>query len=419
MKTLKRLFYLLIMISLISGGVWYWFFKAKDVQYVYRTQPVTRGAITSTISATGKVNAVEIVDVGTQVSGTIKELYVDYNSKVEKGQLIALLDPAVLQSQVDGYKANLAAAQAGVLSAKASVADAERSYKRNKELWGRNLIAKSELDAAETKLALSRAALAETNAKVLQAQASLKQYNTNLNYTRIVSPLDSVIVSRKVEMGQTVAASLSAPTLFTIARDLTQMQIEASIDEADIGRIKEGQTALCKFDSWPKMNFNGKVVQIRLAPVTVSNVVTYTVIIKVDNSELKLMPGMTANVSVITEHRDNVLKIPAAALRFTPPSDVAAAFDPEKAQASAPSSSPMGMMPFPPRTGAGNKGNSQQVVWLVEKGKLVGKIPVGEQGVSDRSWVEVLGNEFKEGQELAVSFAKEETGSAAAFTGTK
>ena len=243
----------------IAWGVWYGYFRDGGTEYVYRTQPVTRGSISATVSATGSVNPVEMVDVGTQVSGTIKEIYVDYNSRVTKGQLVAMLDTDMLQSRVDEVKASLALAQARVTSAKASAADADRTFRRNKELWSRNLIARSELDAAETKLSLARASLAEHNAQVVQAKASLKQAETSLGYARIVSPVDGVVIARKVDVGQTVAASLQTPTLFSIARDLTRMQIEASVDEADIGRIAEGQKAICRFDAWPDTTFEGTV----------------------------------------------------------------------------------------------------------------------------------------------------------------
>ena len=407
MKASKKSFFLLIAVCIIGVASWYRFYPASEVEYLYRTQPVTRGSITATISATGKVSAVEMIDVGTQVSGTIKELYVDYNSRVKRGQLIALLDPEVLHAKLEGDAASLTVAQAALSGSKASLADAERAYQRNKELWERKLIAKSEMDTAETKLKLAEATLAEASAKVRQARASLKQSTTNLNYTRIVSPVDGVIISKKVNVGQTVAASLSAPTLFTIARDLTQMQIEANIDEADIGRVRKGQRAECKFDSWPKLTFDGTVVQVRLDPVTVSNVVTYTVILKVDNSGLKLLPGMTANISVITEQRDNVLKIPAAALRFTPPADILAKFEPTKGAKSAQNTSPLGSMPFPQRSGSkGSKSRETPTVWLVADGKLKERLPVGEMGVSDRTWVEVIGDKLKEGDELALSYSR-------------
>ena len=390
----------------IAWGVWYVYFRDGGAEYVYRTQPVTRGSISATVSATGSVNPVEMVDVGTQVSGTLKEIYVDYNSRVTKGQLVATLDTDMLQSRVDEVKASLALAQARVTSAKASAADADRTFKRNKELWSRNLIARSELDAAETKLSLARASLAENNAQVVQAKASLKQAETSLGYARIVSPVDGVVIARKVDVGQTVAASLQTPTLFSIARDLTRMQIEASVDEADIGRIAEGQRAICRFDAWPDTTFEGTVTQVRLKSTVVSNVVTYTVIIRVDNSELKLKPSMTANVTIVTEEKKDVLKVPAAALRFTPPGDVLAAFaaasgtEQEEGEGSI-----MGLPPMRRRNGNRSDDEDEPVVWVVEDGKIVGSVPVGEQGISDRTWVEVSDSQLKEGQELAVSFS--------------
>lgn len=390
----------------IAWGVWYGFFRDEGTEYVYRTQPVTRGSISATVSATGSVNPVEMVDVGTQVSGTIKEIYVDYNSRVTKGQLVAMLDTDMLQSRIEEAKASLALAQARTTSARASVTDADRTFKRNKELWERDLIARSELDAAETKLSLARASLAENNAQVVQAKASLKQAETSLGYARIVSPVDGVVIARKVDVGQTVAASLQTPTLFSIARDLTRMQIEASVDEADIGRIAEGQRAICRFDAWPDTTFEGTVTQVRLKSTVVSNVVTYTVIIRVDNSELKLKPSMTANVTIVTEEKKDALKVPAAALRFTPPGDVLAAFaaasgtEQEEGEGSI-----MGLPPMRRRNGNRSDDEDEPVVWVVEDGKIVGSVPVGEQGISDRTWVEVLNTQLKEGQELAVAFS--------------
>ena len=403
----------------IAWGVWYVYFRDGGAEYVYRTQPVTRGSISATVSATGSVNPVEMVDVGTQVSGTLKEIYVDYNSRVTKGQLVATLDTDMLQSRVDEAKASLALAQARVTSARASAADADRTFKRNKELWSRNLIARSELDTAETKLSLARASLAEHNAQVVQAKASLKQAETSLGYARIVSPVDGVVIARKVDVGQTVAASLQTPTLFSIARDLTRMQIEASVDEADIGRIAEGQKAICRFDAWPDTTFEGTVTQVRLKSTVVSNVVTYTVIIRVDNSELKLKPSMTANVTIVTEEKKDVLRVPAAALRFTPPNDVLAALSAASGaeQEERGSGSIMGLPPMRRRNGNRSDDEDEPVVWVVEGGKLVGSVPVGEQGISDRTWVEVSNTQLEEGQELAVAFSTAGAAGAAVAAG--
>jgi HlyD family secretion protein len=418
-KKAKILFSLLTFA--VAGYAGFQFLSPAEAIYVYRTQPATRGVITSSISATGKVNAVEMVAVGTQVSGTIKELYVDYNSPVQKGQLLALLDPDVLLSKIEENKASLAVAQAGVVKARAEVANAQRSDTRNRELWERKLIAKSDAENAETQLMVARAGLTEASSRVLQAQESLKQAETNLKYTKITSPIDGVVISRQVDVGQTVAASLQTPTLFSIARDLTQMQVEANIDEADIGRIQEGQKAICRFDSWPQDSFEAVVAQKRLSPETISNVVTYVVILKIDNEEGKLMPGMTANISVVTERRDDVLRIPAAALRFTPPAGAVANSANSAGSANRSEGRTGGLLPMPQprrRSGGDDGGrNDEQVVWLVDNGRLAGSVVVEETGVSDRTWVELRGDalsSIREGQELAVAFVLEKPGSASA-----
>jgi HlyD family secretion protein len=411
-----------LMLALIAlGAVAYWGYSKMGAQapsYVYRTQAVTKGTITSTISATGTVNAVEMVEVGTQVSGNIKEIHADFNSAVKKGQLLAVLDPDVLASKVEESKASLTLAKAGASSARAQLDNAARTYNRNKELWDRKLIARSELESAETSHTLAKASLVEANARVTQANESLRQATTNLGYTKIVSPIDGVVISRAVDVGQTVAASLQTPTLFSIAKDLTRMRVEANIDEADIGRISEGQKATCKFDSWPDDAFEAVVAQKRLSPQTVSNVVTYVVILDIENKDKKLMPGMTANISVITEQRDDVLRIPAAALRFTPPADampsaVKRQDDEETAQG--------GLLMMPRRRpGAGNGDRTaSQTVWLVDGGELKGSLEIDETGVNDRTWVEARGTALellREGQELAVAFSKESEGAAAAGT---
>lgn len=416
-KKVKLLATLAVMTAAGYAG-WLYLSPAKTA-YVYRTQAVTRGSITSAISATGTVNAVEMVEVGTQVSGTITEIYVDYNSPVKKGQLLALLDPDVLSSKVDESNANLALAQAGVLRAKANLIEAQRNDARSRELWERKLIAKSEMEATETSLLSAQASLAEENAKVVQARASLKQAQTNLGYTKIVSPVDGVVVSREVEVGQTVAASLQTPTLFSIARDLTNMQVEADIDEADIGRIAEGQSAVCSFDAWPGESFEATVTQKRLNSETISNVVTYKVILKIGNADKKLMPGMTANISVITEKRDDVVRIPAGALRFAPPSDVLAALNSDSASGEK-SSGGLITMPRRPTSNGQSDPNAGKTVWLVKNGKLTGSLVIGNTGISDKTYIEALGEAaeaLEPGQELAISFSKQEAGAAAAGTG--
>ena len=421
MRKIKSLLWIAALVAVGYAG--YWFLSPAETVFIYRTQPVTRGSIVSTVNATGRVNAVEMVDVGTQVSGTISEIFVDFNSPVARGQLLARLDPEFLKSRVEESRAGLALARATAARAQAEADSARRNEARSTELWERRLIARIDMENAQTQLHVARAIAVEANSRVLQAQESLRQAETNLRYTEIISPIDGIVISRQVDVGQTVAASLQAPVLFSIARDLTQMQVEASIDEADIGRVREGQRAVCRFDSWPGEVFEGIVVQRRLNPEIISNVVTYVVILNVDNAENKLMPGMTASVSIETERRDDILKIPAAALRFTPPAEAAASIgQPQTSSTSA--NRPSGLLPIPQRGmgrgGGGNTGGDREegmTVWLVEDGRLIDSMVVNNTGISDRMWVEFRGgpnSRLREGQELAIAFTTEAAGAAMA-----
>jgi HlyD family secretion protein len=379
-------FLVLIAIVALAGGVWYSFFRKRPVSFELRTGRVESGDITATVTASGKLNAVSVIEVGTQVSGTIQELYVDYNSPVREGQLIARLDPAVLRSQLTESQASLEVAEAGVGSASASLIDAERKLKRNRELYARRLIAQSDLEDSETDVLLKRAQLQEARARVTQAKAAVERARANLDYTRITSPVDGVIVSRQVDVGQTVAASFQTPTLFSIARDLTRMQIDTSVDEADIGRVAEGQDAGFTVDAFPEEPFRGRVVQVRIAPATTDNVVTYTVVIHVDNLDLRLKPGMTANVAIETDTRRGVMKIPSAALRFRPPQAL--------------------LDTLPPSVLSGDAENRGGLyagnVWLVRDNRPVRRVFI-RTGVSDGSQVEVVSGDLRIGDELAVA----------------
>ena len=305
---------MVLLIALAAGG-WY-FYQKKENGVQFRTVQVIRGDLRATVTATGTVNAVTTVLVGTQVSGTIKEIFVDFNSPVKKGQLLAQIDPELSQTRVAQARANLQSAEAGVEKATAVLRDANRTFERNRTLWERNYIARSELDTSETSQQSATAQLSVAKAQVGQARAALQQEETNLQYTRILSPVDGVVISRNVDVGQTVAASFQTPTLFSIAQDLTRMQIETNVDEADIGRIRVDQMVQFTVDSYPDNLFPGRVAEVRNAPTTIQNVVTYTVVVKVANPELMLKPGMTANVSIITASEKNVLKVPNAAIRF-------------------------------------------------------------------------------------------------------
>jgi HlyD family secretion protein len=343
----------------------------------FRTAPVTRGVVTASISTTGNLNAVITVQVGSQVSGQVKELFADFNSEVKRGQLIARIDPATFEAKVAQARAELETAEATVLNQRAQVEraradvdnarsalagahaqttksnsallEARRDLERKQDLFRQELIARSDLDtsqsvhdqaaaqlesgraqeqalasgikAAEAQMRVTEAQVKAAEAAVRQKQAALQQSQVDLEYTSIRAPVDGTVISRTVDVGQTVAASLQAPTLFTIAQDLTKMQIDTNVDEADIGRTQVGQRVTFTVDSFPNETFNGQVVQIRKAARTVQNVVTYNVVIAVSNPEQKLLPGMTANVRVITSTRQDVLRVANAALRFRPPGE--------------------------------------------------------------------------------------------------
>ncbi|HXX58756.1 MAG TPA: efflux RND transporter periplasmic adaptor subunit [Thermodesulfovibrionales bacterium] len=370
----KMLIGSLVVLVLAAAG--FLFFRNKGNEPQFRTEKVLRGDIVTTVTATGTVNAVITVLVGTQVSGTIQRLYVDFNSQVKKGQLIAQIDPALFEEQVSQAKANLLSAKANVEKAGATLVDSKRTMERNRELFAKNLIARSDLDTAETNYETSVASVNVAKAAVAQAEAALKNAETNLGYTRIVSPVDGTVVSRNVDVGQTVAASFQTPTLFTIAQDLTKMQIDTSVDEADIGKVKIGEEVEFTVDAYPDITFRGRVGQVRIAPITVQNVVTYDVVITVDNPEFKLKPGMTANVSIIVAEKKDVLKVPNAALRFRPA---------ERTKAKQP-----------------QKGSA---VWIADNGKAK-RVPV-TVGISDGNFTELSGGELREGQEVIVeSLAK-------------
>ena len=336
----------------------------------YRTDPVTRGDVQKTVTATGTVNAVTTVLVGTQVSGTIKALYADFNSRVKKGQIIAQIDPAFFETQLAQARANADRAQAGLQ-------DAERILNQNKTLYARSLVAKNDYEAAETSYASAKAQLA-------QAKAALQAAETNLSYTKIYSPVDGVVISRSVDVGQTVAASFQTPTLFTIAQDLTKMQIDTNVAESDIGVVKVGQDVEFTVDAYPDTTFKGKAWQKRQAPITVQNVVTYDVVVQVDNSDLRLMPGMTANVSIIIETKRGVLRITNAALRFRMtdrPSGGAG-----------------------PGAGAGGGEKKGPSVWVLEQGtpKRIAITP----GITDGVYTEITTGDLKEGQQVIVESLK-------------
>jgi HlyD family secretion protein len=291
------------------------------------TAAVTRGAIVSAIAATGTVEAVTTVEVGSQVTGTIESLGADFNSLVSKGQVLARLDPSLVQSTVEQARANLERASADVDRLRVAQGDAERKLARARDLSARQLIPAAEAEDAIVASQSAASQVRSAEAAVSQARASLRQAQVNLEKTIIASPIDGIVVARSVDVGQTVSASVSAPTLFLIAADMTSMQLKASVDEADLGRIAARQSVRFTVDAYPGDTFHGVVEQVRLNPEVSSNVVTYTAIVSAPNPELKLKPGMTANLTIEVARRDDVLRVPVAALRFRPTPEIMQALE--------------------------------------------------------------------------------------------
>lgn len=302
----KKIKKYLIIIALIAVAVIAFFLipGSKKSAMTLNTSKVERGNISTSITATGTVEPITLVDVGTQVSGVISKIYVDYNSEVKKGEILAELDKSILNSELEN-------AQATLMTRQAELENQQKNYDRQRTLWEKQAISKVDRENAELTYQTAKLAVTSSKAAVLKAR-------TNLGYATIYSTIDGVVISRAVEEGQTVAASFSTPTLFTIANDLTKMRVIANVDEADIGGVVEGQRVSFNVDAYPDDEFEGKVVQVRLEATTTSNVVTYEVVIDAPNPELKLKPGLTANVNIYTMEEKNILSIPSKALRFSP-----------------------------------------------------------------------------------------------------
>jgi HlyD family secretion protein len=451
----RRIIWALVVVlsaGVVTGG--YFYSQSAGSRSPYRMSAVTRGPLTAAISATGTLNAVITVQVGSQVSGNIKDLLVDFNSAVKKGQVIARIDPEMFQAQVNQAKAQVDAAVAAFLNqeatiektradlansraalavahaqtAKAQVAvvDGRRNLARQQELKDKNLIAQADLDAAqvacdsnaaqydanvaqeraqaaavtsaEAQLKVAQAQLENARANVEQNRANLRQNEISLEHTMIVAPVDGVVVSRSVDVGQTVAASLQAPTLFTIAQDLAKMQVDTNVAEADVGRVQVGQRATFTVDAFPGRTFLGEVIQIRKAAQVLQNVVTYDVVVSAPNRDLVLLPTMTANVRIVTDQKDSVLRVPNAALRFRPPGI-------EAEQAQRPGSSgagggrPLGASGGGREQGAARPNRAR--VWVQGPDGKPQQVVV-QVGLSDGTFTEVTGGTLEEGQQLLV-----------------
>ncbi len=433
---MKKLVIGVFAILLLVAGVAYWYFSGStNRRGSYITEPATVGNIRTTISATGSLAALTTVEVGSQISGNILELFADFNARVTAGQLLAQLDPATYEAQVEQAKANLENAiatlktseaqiknlEASMLTAKAeiqvskanirkaevNVEEAERNHRRIKELFGKKLVSASDLDSALTSFESQKASLEGTKAqhesakarimaieaqmeaersqiegakaRIKQMEAQMNIAKINLERTKIFSPIDGVVISREVDVGQTVAASLQAPRLFIIAQDLRAMQIDTAVDEADIGHVKEGQEVSFTVDAYRNKTFKGVVAQVRLSPIENSNVVTYSVMVNVNNDELLLKPGMTANVEIIAANRENVLRIPNKALYF-------------KAT---------GKMAEKQKEIVDELATDTLPIWIKAKRPELRTI---KMGISNDEFIEVVSGEIKEGDQVIIGF---------------
>lgn len=300
---------LLIAILIVLGIL------SKGKKTFYETDELKKCTISQTVEASGTINPVNTVSVGSTVSGLIKEIYVDFNSVVKKGQVLAQIDPAIFEATVKQQQAAIVNAQANLAKLQANADYSRKTFNRYQNLYKRNFISKSDLDQAKSTYQADMAQIAAAKAQIVQAQAQYKTALTNLDYTKITAPVDGMIISRKIDVGQPVAASFQAPELFTIAQDLKKMQIEVNVSEADIGKVEKGQSVIYTLDGYPDSEFYGKVTQVRISPTTVSNVVTYSVIVEVENEDLKLKPGMTANVQIVTKKVKNVYCVSNSALK--------------------------------------------------------------------------------------------------------
>jgi HlyD family secretion protein len=343
--TMKKRAVTLAAVAAVVVALVGWRVARRTAPLAFETVPADRGPVVARVTASGTLSALVTVQVGSQVSGRIQSISVDFNSRVKRGQVIARIDPQLFEAAVEQARANLQAAEGNLRKTQAQAVDADRQAKRQRALADQKLVAVADAETAESTADAARASVGAAEGSVAQARASLNQALVNLGYTSIVAPTDGVVISRNVDVGQTVAASLQVATLFTIAEDLKRMQVDTSVSEADVGKLHADMPATFTVDAFPGERFEGKIRQVRNAATTVQNVVTYDAVIDVDNPELKLRPGMTANVTFVWAERKDALRVPNAALRFRPPDDllpptgkgkggpagVAGAADPKKA----------------------------------------------------------------------------------------
>jgi HlyD family secretion protein len=443
-KAVIGIIVLVIAVGAIVG--WTLLKNEKNGVIKYRQEAITKGDIEAMVITTGTLNPVTTVEVGSQVSGKIANIFVDFNSQVKKGEILAELDRSILEQRVEQNQANYLSALASLEKAKVTLANLQRQYERSLSLFGKDLISFEEKDIAEANYLGAKADLQRAEASVEQAKSQLESSKVDLGYAIIHSPIDGVVISRDVNVGQTVQASFTAPKLFEIANDLSKMQVECSVDEADIGKVKESQEARFTVDAFPEDTFKGIVRQVRYSPTVTQNVVTYTTIVDVDNPALKLRPGMTATISIITGEAKGVLRVPNAALRFTPnlPAEEMAKImkdvqekmlakrkaegqaqgqgagptqqPPQGAAGSGPrmnfTQSGGGAQGLPGTGGGTRSGRRPSMVWYLDKdGKL--NIAFIRPGVTDNAYSEMLRGDLKEGQQVITGLETSEQSASA------
>lgn len=391
---MRRIGLILSVLAVGLGIGGYVFFNGERKAPVrYRTAPVERGQVISVVSATGTINPVVSVQVGTQVSGMVKSLHADFNSQVKAGEIVAVIDPEPFKARREQAASNLDMARASVARARADLAQRKRELSRVEVLLPEQFVSQNDADVAITNYHSAEAQVRVTEAQVKQAEAAVNAADLELKYTVIRSPVEGIVVARNIEVGQTVASSFATPNLFLIALDLTKMQVDTNVSESDIGGMSEGKEAVFTVDAYPGISFTGIVKQVRLAPISVQNVVTYNVVVSVDNADLRLKPGMTANVSIVVAQKDQIIKVPNAALRFVPPKGEGSPRDvggrSSKGEAARPVTTEWRPMVAP------------KIVWKQgENGDLV---PLSVQtGISDGSSTEIISEGLSEGDVIVI-----------------
>jgi HlyD family secretion protein len=435
----KKVIWIIVALVVVTGVILGLtvFKNGKNGEVKYRTETIGRGDIEALVVTSGTLNPLETIDIGAQVSGRIEKLYADFNSPVKQGEIVAELDQEPLQMKIQQNEASYKSRVAALEQAKVNQDTAQKSYERAKSLFAKSLLSVEEMDAAEANYLNAKSSLVSAEASLAQAKTTLDLSKVDLSYAIIRSPVDGVVITRKVNIGQTLQSGFNVPVLFQVATDLTKMKVECSVDESDIGKVKEGQKVRFTVEAYPNEQFNGVVQQVRVSPETVQNVVTYTTIVNVDNPEKKLLPGMTATVSIIVGEAKNVLRVSNAALRFTPTlsaeemariqqemrdrfmaqrqaqggqtggaapaqgaSGAPAAGQRPQGQAAGPAGGQGGQMAFTRQSGGGTRPQMPRV-WMLDKdGKL--KMVMVRTGVSDTSYTEIVRGELKEGDVVLI-----------------